>query len=218
MEKILKIVEVLLLHAVTLISSVDIPEGGQPSNWREAYQIFLDDWKKIEKYGDFSYLEFYFGEERYNFDKYFLCDIDDNGTPELFLCSTYMRLTAVFTYTDQPVCLLYNRIYGINDETDEVVIHGHWHGAGGSGENEWSAYRITGDISEHSMYIDFFDLSEDSGEKRYSVYDERTDEYTHPQDGTEYNAFYAAHVEPCILIENYHLYDTSDVGGIENVQ
>lgn len=218
MDKIIKIVEMLLLEAVMLISSLAISEEEQSANWREAYQMILDDWKKIEKYGDFSYLEFYFGEEDYYFDKYFLCDIDENGTPELFLHSTDMGLTAVFTYADKPIFLLYNVIYGINFETDEVVIHGHWHGAGGSWENEWSAYRITEDISEYSMYIDFFDLTEESGGKCYDVYDEMTDEYTHPQDSTEYDAIYAAHVKPCVLIENYRLYDTSDVSGLENVQ
>ena len=218
MDKIIKAIELLLLEASMLLASADITEGEQPGNWSEAYHIFLDDWKSIEKYGDFSYLEFYFGEEGYYFDKYFLCDVDGNGTPELFLYSTYMGLTAVFTYTDQPVFLLYNRIYGINYETDEVVINGHWHGAGGSGENEWTAYRISGGISEYSIYIDFFDLPEEDGGKHYDIYDEETDEYTHSQDGTEYDVIYAAHVEPCVFIDLYHLYDMSDESGFDNIQ
>lgn len=165
-------------------------ESEPPKDWREAYQIFIDDWKQIEKYGNFSYIKGYFGKEGYNFDKYFLCDVDDNGTPELFLYSTYMKITAVFTYTDEPVYLLDDVIYGINLETDEVVIHGHWHGAGGSWEDEWSAYCISGDTAE----------------------------YTHTQDGAEYDAFYAAHVKPCILAEDYLLYDFDDENGFEHIQ
>ena len=193
-------------------------ESESPKDWREAYQVFIDDWKQIEKYGDFSYPAVYFGKEHYNFDKYFLCDVDDNGTPELFLYSTYMRLTAVFTYTDEPVFLLYDNIYGINLETDEVVIHGHWHGAGGSWENEWSAYGISGDTAERTMYIDFVDLSEYDGEIRYTVYDAKKKEYTDLQDGAEYDAFYAAHVEPCILAEDYLLYELYDENGFDHIQ
>ncbi len=204
--------------------SKDTAENGQPEknepfeNWQEAYQVFLDDWKQIEKYGDFSYLEMYFGDN-YSFDKYFLCDIDKNGTPELFLYSTYMRLTAVFTYTDEPVFLLYDNIYGINPETNEVVINGHWHGAGGSGIDEWSAYMISGDMAEYSLYIDFIDTIEYGGGIRYSIYDRETEEYTHPQDdSTEYDALYAAHVETCIPAEEYFLYDLSDEGGFAHIQ
>lgn len=193
------------------------PESEQFENWREAYQVFLDDWKQVEKYGDFSYLPMYF-EDRYSFDQYFLCDIDGNGTPELFLYSTCMRLTAVFTYTNEPVFLLYTNIYGINPETDEVVIQGHWHGAGGSGIDEWTAYSISGDKAEYSMYIDFIDAGEYDEEIRYTVYDRETEEYTHPQDSTEYDAFYAAHVKPCILAEEYLLYELSDPSGFDYIQ
>ena len=192
-------------------------DRGQTQNWQEAYRLFLDDWKLVEEYGDFGYLEMYF-EEDYYFDKYFLCDIDENGTPELFLYSTNMRLTAVFTYTDEPVYLLYNNLYGINPETDEAVIHGHWHGAGGSWENEWSAYRITGDMSEYSMYIDYMGFREEGGEIRYTVFDVLTETYIHPEDSAEYDALYAAHVEPCILMENYRLYDMFDAGGFDDIQ
>jgi len=51
MDKIIKAIELLLLEAAMLLSSVDITEGEQPGNWSEAYHIFLDDWKSIEKYG-----------------------------------------------------------------------------------------------------------------------------------------------------------------------
>ncbi|MDE7277363.1 MAG: hypothetical protein K2N98_11025 [Lachnospiraceae bacterium] len=195
------------------------PEKNEPSeNWQTAYQVFLDDWKQIEKYGDFGYLEWYFGDN-YSFDKYFLCDIDKNGIPELLLYSTCMRLTAVFTYADEPVFLVYNRIYGINPETNEVVTNGHWHGAGGSGIDEWSAYTISGDVAEYSLYIDFIDTAEYGSGIRYSIYDGETEEYKHIQDdSTEYDALYAAHVEPCIPAEEYHLYDLSDAGGFAHIQ
>lgn len=196
-------------------------EGEASKGFRNAYQVFLDDWKRIEEYGDFSYLALYFGEDRYYFDRYFLCDVDENGIPELFLNSSYMLLTAVFTYSDdadKPVFLMYENIYGINRETDEAVIHGHWHGSGGSWEDEWAAYHISSIPWEYSMYIDFMDFSEEDGGICYDIYDPGKDEYTHPEDGAEYDALYAAHVKPCVLFEDFRLYDLSDVGGLEDVQ
>lgn len=68
------------------------------------------------------------------------------------------------------------------------------------------------------MYIDFFDVSEEDGGIRYTVYDPEKDEYTHPQDSTEYDALYAAHVEPCILAEDFLLYDLSDSSGFDDIQ
>mgnify|MGYP007098660196 CR=1 FL=1 len=194
-----------------------IPVCEAPSNWREAYEIFLHDWKAIESYGDFAYLDMYF-EDRYFFDQYFLCDIDENGTPELFLHSTGMDLTAVFTYTEEPVFLMYDRIYGLNFETDEVVINGHWHGAGGSGIDEWVAYRIEGDMAYYSMYIDFMDISEEEGGSYSRIYREQTDEYVRMEDRREFDILYADHVEPCVLAENYRLYDTSDPSGLDDIQ
>ena len=192
-------------------------ESEEPTDWRDAYQMFLNDWKRIEEYGDFSYLPFYFGN-KYYFDKYFLCDVDENGIPELFLYSTNMRLTAVFTYEDEPVFLTYDMIYGINPETDEVIINGHWHGSGGSGADEWSAYHISGIACEYSMYIDFFEVYDREGVVQYTIYDPEKDEYTHPQDCTEYDALYAGHVEPCVLAEDYLLYDLSDISGFDDIQ
>lgn len=189
--------------------------------WQEAYKVLLDDWKKIEMYDDdgaFSYLEMYFSEEHYSFDKYFLCDIDGNGTPELCLYSTYIWLTAIFTYQEQPVYLYVDRIYGINPETAEAVINGHWHGSGGSGAYEWKAYRVMDAVAEYSMYIDFWDFSEDGGEIIYTVYDVQTQEYKKLHDSTEYDALYTAHVEPCIPFDNYLLYDLSDLSGLNNIQ
>lgn len=186
--------------------------------WYDQYAAILKDWTLIEDYGDFSYLPMYFGED-YAFDSYWLCDVDQNGVPELFLHSSTMRdITAVFTCTEeQLVFLTYDDFYGINSETGELVIYGHWHGAGGTSENEWTAYKVLQDKAEYAMYIDFYDFAK-YGESHYVIYNPETEEYVYLSDGTEYEALYAVHVQPCVPVESYTLYDSFDLSGLDRIQ
>ncbi|MCM1182955.1 MAG: hypothetical protein NC337_06250 [Roseburia sp.] len=195
------------------------PSAEADAFWYEQYAAVLNDWTLIEDYGDFGYLPMYFGED-YAFDSYWLCDVDGNGIPELFLHSSSMAvITAVFTCTEeQLVFLVYDDFYGINQETGELVVHGHWHGAGGSYDNEWSAYQIAQDKAESSMYIDFIDFSEDGGGIRYTVYNSETGAYTESADGAEYEALYEAHVQPCVPVQNYTLYNSADLSGLDRIQ
>lgn len=197
----------------------DMPETKElDMNWREGYKAILNDWTLIEEYGDFVYLKTYFGED-YGFDAYWLCDIDGNGTPELFLYSKKTEMTVVFTYTEKPVFLLYEYLYGINPETAELVIHGHWHGAGGSGINEWAAYKVSGDTAEYSMYIDLFDTSATGGEAdSYTIYNPQTNEYQNMSSGLKYDELYSIHVTPCITIDGYNRYELSDLSGLDIMQ
>ncbi len=103
-------------------------------------------------------------------------------------------------------------------ETGEFVIHGHWHWAGGTYDNEWSAYKVLLDKAEYAMYIDFFDFSEEGEESFYTIYNPETEEYVHSSDGTEYEALYAAHVQPCVPVESYTLYGSSDLSGLDRIQ
>lgn len=196
---------------------------GQALNepWYDAYRAIVADWTLIEDSewsSDFEYLDFYFGED-YQFDSYWLCDIDQNGTPELFLYSKTRHMTgmvAVVTYTDRPVVVIVDMIDGINLETAECIIHGHWHGAGGSPENEWTGYRIQGDTAEYSMYIDYYDYNEEDIENHYVIYHPETDEFEDPVDGREYEEIYAAHVANCIWTWDIHKYDlVDDLSGLK---
>lgn len=73
-----------------------------PEAWQEGYRRILEDWTVIEGYGDLSYLPAFFGDE-YGFDAYFLCDVEGDGTPELFLDSSTMGLAAALRYDAGPV-------------------------------------------------------------------------------------------------------------------
>lgn len=175
-------------------------------NWSDCYRLILQDWTVIERLADLNYLPFYFGDG-YGFDSYFLYDVDRNGTPELFLCSSTMCLTAVLTYTDQPVFLLYEDIYAINPETSEIIIRGHWHGAGGSGTNEWRAYRISGSTPELTLSMDWMPYG-------YSVYALDTLGFGQAETQEAYDAQYAVHVRPAIPVERFKPCGLNDLSGL----
>ncbi|MCD8013872.1 MAG: Ig-like domain-containing protein [Lachnospiraceae bacterium] len=127
------------------------------TGWKSAYNKVIKNWKStIKKYSnqDYSYLSQYFGK-KFKYNKYFLYDLDGNGVPELFLYSTSMKLTAVFTYkNDKLVSLGYQYFYAINTSKKALLVHGHWHGAGGSGTYEYSAYKISGSKLKEILDID----------------------------------------------------------------
>ena len=191
--------------------------------WYDAYRAIVVDWTLIEDSdwsSDLDYMDFYF-EQDYQFDSYWLCDIDKNGTPELFLYSDTRNMTnmvAVVTYTDQPVVVIVEMIHGINLETAELIKYGHWHGAGGTAENEWTGYRIQGDTAEYSMYIDYYEYDEEDIENHYVIYHPETDDVEEPVDGREYEEIYASHVANCIWVRDIPKYDlTDDLSGLKMV-
>lgn len=103
--------------------TTDIIKSDEWSSCYQAYKSVLADWTLIEKYGDFSYYAFYFGDN-YGYDSYFLFDVDKNGIPELFLCSESMCITTVFTYAQKLCWLVSDNIDGI--EEGEAVCGAIW--------------------------------------------------------------------------------------------
>ena len=193
-------------------------EGQIPDEpWYDAYRAIVADWTLIEDSewsSDLYYMDYYFGQD-YQFDSYWLCDIDQNGTPELFLYSDTGSMTdmvAVVTYTDRPVVVFVDMFRGINLNTAELIKYGHWHGAGGSPEYEWTGYRIQGDTAEYSMYIDYYDYIEEDLKNlnHYVIYHPETDDFEEPVDGREYEEIYAAHVANCIWTRDIPKYDLMD--------
>lgn len=202
-----------------------IEEELEWDSWYKAYKAIINDWTLIEKFDDrggIGYLKFYF-DQYYGFDSYWLCDVDDNKVPELFLYSSSMNITAVLTYAKQPLIMLSTRIYGINEETGEIIEMGHWHGAGGSGtEYECAGWKIMGDHAEETMYIDFYDFSEngdfipeEGNENFYVIYNAETGRCDYTTNGAVYNEIYTTYVAPCTLIEDYQLYTLDDLSGLD---
>lgn len=196
--------------------SSDETQSNRTKPWYGAYQSILNDWTVIGQYGsgEIGYIKQYFGKD-YQFDSYWLSDIDGDGTPELFLHAEHMNdLTAVFTYSgNELIYLMVDAIYGINKEKAEVVINGHWHGAGGSGINEWHVYRIEND---EAVYVWMFDKYH---ETRYEIWDvENWTFYEVQETGNQYIELYDAHVEGCVLASSYQQYDLDDLSGLDFIQ
>lgn len=125
------------------------------------------------------------------------------------------------TYTDRPIVIFGEPIYGVNVETGEIIVHGHWIGAGGTGVlwNEWSGYKLQGDAAEFSFYIDSYAEFEDyTGSTPYVVdYPERHDS-ERQADGREYEEIYENHVANCIPVEEIVMYDMMNLSGLKDIQ
>lgn len=133
-----------------------------------------------------------------------------------------MNITAAFTYYDNQIYFLtYDVIWGINKEAGEIVIEGHWHGAGGSGVDEWKAYQITSNEAVYSVYIDFYrDYEELQIEKTYTVYAPLSGitEYEEHENSEKYDELYDIHVRPAFFKENYQRYELNDWSRLDDIQ
>lgn len=110
--------------------------------YKKAYQKIVNNWKLIEKYDDtLPELKEYFGDD-YGFNSYFYYDLDKNGTPEMFVYSKSMGMTEILTYKKKLISLGFYDIARINKAKKEIIVHGHWRGAGGSGDKEWHIYSM----------------------------------------------------------------------------
>ena len=168
----------------------------------------------IEGNSYFDYLKMYF-REGYGFDKYFLHDLNDDGIPEMFVYSTNMGLTAVYTIDNGLKLLGYADICGINIRSNEAVVYGHWHGAGGSGENEWHTYAIKNGSLEMTRYIDH--LPYDDYNDRYTYYRAATDSYD-TSNKEEYDNAYKDIMNGFRTLGIYRMYNLGDTSGLSNIQ
>lgn len=190
----------ILLIVVVPSASAENVQAASSSSWKKAYSGILNNWKKVDKYYNTSYLRMYFGRY-YKFDQYFLYDLNRDQTPELFLHSTSMGLTMVFTYRNRLIALGYYDIYGFNPAKQEILVKGHWHGAGGSGTREWSIYRMSGSRIQNTYYIDYMG-------GRYSVYNYVNGSSSNS--GRLYRSIYSSHIKNCKKFSSFKKYRLSD--------
>ena len=180
----------------------------------DAYKAAILDKNIIESNNDFDYLRMYFKDE-YGFDKYFLHDLNSDGVPEMFVYSANMGLTAVYTIDGGLKFLEYQDISGINLRTGEVVINGHWHGAGGSGVYEWHTYGMKDGSMVMTRSIDYLPYDENSG--RYSCFDAAAETYN-DSNRAEYDRTYQDIMNGFRSLSAYRLYDLGDLAGLNNIQ
>ena len=175
--------------------------------WRGQYAKILDNPSLVSDYLNVSYENTYFGGDFY-FSGYFLCDVDNNGIPELFLRSNH-SLTAVLTCTNEGriIGLSIDGYYKINKKKHVLVVKGHWHGAGGSGIYEYAIYKIAGKEIKDQAYID-----------KMSSYTVRVNGNYLRGSRSKYNKVYKKYVAGGRLFENYQFYSLKDKTGLSVIQ
>lgn len=150
MKQISKRIKAVIL-VLTLLFGVMSPamtiKVDAASKWKSAYKKFLQEPKQesIKNWDDFSSSLSWLREMHYvdGFERYFLCDVNKDKTPELFMCFDGGILTAVFTYRNGKIVYLgYDNFYGINKSKKLLLVYGHWHGASEYSGEEYTGYKI----------------------------------------------------------------------------
>ena len=209
---------ILMLTAV-MISGADSQAAGK--GWKKAYRSFLKDWKQVENYVELGYVKRYFGKN-YKFKRYFVCDVDGDGTPELFLYNAKMNgLSAVLTYKNGKITGLgYDMVTSINKKQKALVVHGHWHGAGGTGGeaydgNEYAVYKIKKKKGEWMLAYGYYF---DRWPNRYTFYNGKDDwgerKLTNKKAEKLYNSLYEKYVSTSVSIKKFKKYKFTDKSGL----
>lgn len=117
------------------------PAAGESAGWYADYLALLsDDSAREALIGDATVYRtgyFSYDPEALHYQSWRLADLSGDGIPELLL-TTAVGLTDLFTWQDGPVYIGYDHYFGFLPGTGLAVVHGHWHGAGGSQRDEWT--------------------------------------------------------------------------------
>lgn len=189
-------------------------EGQAPTDtaWAEGYDKILSDPYGFDEFENeaaapLSYVMGWYGIE-FMFDKYFLYDLDQNGTPELYLWSdkNHMALVANYDGNDTVISGMFS-FDRINAKAGELLEQSTWQGDTRSEENEWYVFKYDdkGILTETS----FFDYGFPE-EESVCVMDPETGEIRENASMDEYNQLYDEHVKPSTDIEELPMYDLND--------
>lgn len=189
------------LILVLLLTALPVHQAEAAPKWKNAYKKILKNWRLVEKYDDMSYLKQYFGS-KYGFDRYFTYDLNKDGTPELFLYSTNTGLTEVLSYKKGKIIGLgYVDIYGIKKSRKAIIVKGHWHGSGGSGDKEWVIHTIGKKKLTQKYYIDIWNGNVDVN------YNKSTK--------SAYNKIYKKYVKGATKFSKFKKYKLSNMKGLK---
>ena len=202
---------ILTVIFISVVLLLQTQVNAATPKWKTAYSNILKNWRQVERYQDMSYLKMYFGTD-YKFNCYFTYDVDKNGTPELFLHSTTMGLTEVMTYNKKIISLGYYDIEKINKKTKEIIVHGHWHGAGGSYENEWYVYKVNKKPYALRYSIDIMPNGV-NGSQKVSVYNGKWKLLSTKK--SYYNKIYKTHIKKATAINKFKRYKLTDKKGLK---
>ena len=138
-----RILSICLIITFSLLEGCVISTKAKP-NYDKIYGKVIKNNKSVFKYSKNSgYVFQYFGKDKINFNKHFYYDLDKNGIKELFVYDSKLGLVEVFTIKKNKLYSCgYEFYYGINKKKKALIVRGHWHGAGGSGDKEWWVYKL----------------------------------------------------------------------------
>ena len=119
------------------------PNGPETAAWYADYLSLLTDASVrkalIGNAADYRTGYFSYDPSALDYQCWRLADLNGDGVPEL-LMTTSVGLTDLFTWQNGTADYLgYGSFFGFLPASGgQTVVHGHWHGAGGSQRNEWS--------------------------------------------------------------------------------
>ena len=213
----------LLLCACVLLSLgvLAAPEAKAEGSWREAYASVLTDEKaRAAAIGSAAdYRRSYFASDPGLLEPsaYAVADLNGDGMPELLLYAEGTGLTDLFSYDKGLRYLGYDAYFGFLPESGEAVVHGHWHGAGGSGTNEWSISPLFSTDDGARIYLDYL---EEKGQRRYSFIEDgsfREGSWAkigkNRVDEKRYEELYSRCVMPCVRMEDIPFYELGNFTG-----
>lgn len=209
----------LSASAAALAADVPVPEPGaspvssEDGAWTADYLRLLTDAsardaligdEAVYRNGYFSY-----DPSALDYQSWRLADLNGDGIPEL-LMTTAVGLTDLFTWQNGGARYLgYGDYFGFIPETGgQVVVHGHWHGAGGSQRNEWSVsnpflpydegFIASFDhMGNWSLWEGNFSINEDSAEAQ-AAYEDAVRRY----------------VDPCVRLADLPAYTMEEFDGL----
>ena len=94
----------------------------------------------------------------------------------------------------------------------EIIVHGHWHGAGGSYENEWYVYKVNKKPYALRYSIDIMPNGV-NGEQRVSVYNGKWKLLSTKK--SYYNKIYKTHIKKATAINKFKRYKLTDKKGLK---
>ena len=210
-------------------SPTDSPEPAEEeeikltTHWQMAYQKLLEDPALLDSVigqnGD--YRKGYFGGWDNSgyllpFSSYAVADLDGDGVPELLLDSEQMGLTDLIGWNGDYIYIDYDDYLGLLPELGASLVHGHWHGAGGSYTYEYSVFGLP----EHKL-LAYFDHSEPGyGALTWSFVEEDGSWYNGAAEGdsARYDALVRQYVYPALRVEDLDFYPLDSLRGLAQPQ
>lgn len=96
--------------------------------------------------------------------------------------------------------MVYDDIYGIKKSKKAIIVQGHWHGAGGSGVDEWTVYTIGKKQLKQKYYVDKMD--------KIYVNDKKASK-------SAYNKIYKSYIKGTTKLSKFKKYKLSNTKGLK---